>query len=293
MSPRVVQLPVSLSFLLLFIKVMKVIVQAILPAAHQTPAVLQTQRRVSDAHVQHVYILSTVDQRRLAKAREIQIQLLANGVEKSSIFISTSRESGHKGCWLGHKQIAQQALRKGQSSVIILEDDVELSDAFLKNFASMNESISASPSWSVFYFGHNPEMMSIPEPAGGLANFEGYKMVRLKSWSTVAYAARKEILHALEISSFESLPDGTVDGVLRQFPALGFFPMLASHPENWSNTVHKQRRIYWRVQEMLLFNLALTCSTRCARINDLNSLQMGRGVVECVDSSQLTALGAP
>jgi glycosyl transferase, family 25 len=65
-----------------------------------------------------------------------------------------------RGCFLSHFAILRQARADGLNSVLIMEDDLAISPAFVNSCKRLSHEIEASP-WGFIYFGHQEET---PEP---------------------------------------------------------------------------------------------------------------------------------
>ena len=187
--------------------------------------------------------------------------------------------NGHRGCWRGHKNIAKETLRLGYGSVSIFEEDAVLSDSFIKNWREMERAMDEIGGWDIFYLAHNPEQMQVLEPRG-IVSYGS--IVKVKSWSTVAYTIRGAALKRLAASTYSELPSGTVDGVLHESnKAMSFYPMPVTHPDNWSRTVLQKRHLHWSVQEKILYTFAQNCHSRTATFNDISLFVRGQGDIHC------------
>ena len=238
--------------------------------------------------LRYVSILSTKSRSKNA-AVGLKDSLLAAGVAEV-VYIHEAEEdrNGHRGCWRGHKDIALRALRLGYTTTAVFEDDAILSNFFLENFSAIARVIQGVGEWDVFFLGHNPERLHIPP----LQNTEGLDrvLVRLKAWSTVGYIMRGQMLESIAYSQFETLPEGTVDGILHSSRhAWGFYPMLVTHPDNYSRTTGAVRHLHWRQQESLLFNMAQLCVHRAAVFSDLAKFVNGYGTIKCQNEDEINA----
>jgi hypothetical protein len=91
--------------------------------------------------------------------------------------------------WKSHREVAREALRRGQSRILVLEDDLE----FLRPWGSIIESIRKAearlPSgWLALYVGQSPLQ----------GYFVGPAIMRVSAATTHAYVANKPLMHWLD-----------------------------------------------------------------------------------------------
>jgi hypothetical protein len=91
--------------------------------------------------------------------------------------------------WTSHREVAREALRRGQQQVLVLEDDVR----FLRGWTSILDAIRCAlprlPSgWFALYLGHAPLQ----------GYFVGWGVMRVSSSTTHAYLANKPLLDWLD-----------------------------------------------------------------------------------------------
>jgi hypothetical protein len=91
--------------------------------------------------------------------------------------------------WRSHREVAREALRRGQSRVLVLEDDLE----FLRPWGSILKSIRKAEArllagWFALYVGHSPLQ----------GFFVGPAVMRVSSSTTHAYVANKPLMDWLD-----------------------------------------------------------------------------------------------
>ena len=173
-------------------------------------------------------------------------------------------ENGHEGCWLAHKEIAADAVKKGYKSIMIFEDDIELKKEFRENSLAMIAPAAKyladnKYDWEVFYFTHNPQSIQLLPHSTWDSTGVPQKIVGVRSWATVGYSIRGEGLHRLATSTFADLYGHTVDGILHQSKAFAIYPSLATHPPNKSQITGEIRKLQWDKNSDDLFEAAKVC----------------------------------
>jgi len=91
--------------------------------------------------------------------------------------------------WTSHREVAREALRRGQQRVLVLEDDLY----FLRGWASILDAIRRAVSrlpngWFALYLGHSPLQ----------GYFVGRGVMRVSSSTTHAYVANRPLLDWLD-----------------------------------------------------------------------------------------------
>ena len=91
--------------------------------------------------------------------------------------------------WRSHREVAREALRRGQSRILVLEDDLE----FLRPWGSILKSIKKAEArllagWFALYVGHSPLQ----------GFFVGPAVMRVSSSTTHAYVANKPLMDWLD-----------------------------------------------------------------------------------------------
>lgn len=135
---------------------------------------------------------------------------------------------GAYGCALSHLQVLRQAARQRLSSVLILEDDVELHP----NLRQWLARVAIPQDWGILYLGCQhvdaPEMVS-----------QGVVSVRA-AYSTHAYAVRSRwfgrLRRTIRRGIREGLPcDVVLSGLHREIPTYALYPNLAWQSDGFSD----------------------------------------------------------
>ena len=146
---------------------------------------------------------------------------------------------GAYGCALSHLQVLRQAARQRLSSVLILEDDVELHP----NLRQWLARVAIPQDWGILYLGCQhvdaPEMVS-----------QGVVRVRA-AYSTHAYAVRSRwfgrLRRAMRRGIREGLPcDVVLSGLHREIPTYALYPNLAWQTDGFSDVKDGASSAYGR-----------------------------------------------
>jgi len=95
---------------------------------------------------------------------------------------------GARGCFLSHLSILKQAQKKNLKNVLIMEDDLAMSDLFIKNEEAIVENLKAR-AWGVVYPGHILKL-------GRSKNISFERHAGL-IWTTHWYGVNKSVLKPL------------------------------------------------------------------------------------------------
>lgn len=97
---------------------------------------------------------------------EVESMLKRVGIPSSSVHFFPGvqptepagfRTIGARGCFLSHLAILEEALKLNLESVLILEDDLEIIDRFLKEESQIVDFLK-SHLWDIVYFGHSLDL---------------------------------------------------------------------------------------------------------------------------------------
>lgn len=154
-----------------------------------------------------------------------------------------SGSNGAYGCLLSHLQVVTDARERGQSSVLIFEDDVVLNDHHRQQLA---ENLNHLPEdWEILYWGAN----HVQDPVHVSGNV--YRVRR--SYSTFAYALKHTVFDDfIELNRQGSQPVDVNNFALQQrHNAYCFLPHLAWVEADYSD-VHAAAKNHWYIKESLL-----------------------------------------
>src|SRR5579872_2355150 len=135
-----------------------------------------------------VYCINIEEQpERFAAAQEL---FHAEGLCQAVVFYRPKRgRSSNPAIWASHQAVAREALRRGQSRILVLEDDIRLFKPWVDILATARRALpKLPPDWRALYLGHWPVR----------AYFAAWGVLRTASGTTHAYIANLPLLRWLD-----------------------------------------------------------------------------------------------
>jgi hypothetical protein len=156
--------------------------------------------------------------------------------------------------WTSHREVAREALRRGQAKILVLEDDLN----FLRPWGSILESIDKAEArlpagWFALYVGHSPLQ----------GYFVGPGIMRVSAATTHAYVANKPLLDWLDatppmdpyVPVRSRLIGFGIDGAFARLPGMfALFPMKILQRRAEEVRSYEERP-HWVLHHYRLFSL--------------------------------------
>jgi hypothetical protein len=127
--------------------------------------------------------------------------------------------------WTSHREVAREALRRGQTKILVLEDDLNFLRPWSSILASVDQAEARLPAgWFALYVGHSPLQ----------GYFAGPGIMRVSSATTHAFVANKPLLDWLDttppmdpyVPVRSRMIGFGVDGAFARLPGMfALFPM--------------------------------------------------------------------
>ncbi len=148
-----------------------------------------------------IYVINLPE--RLDRRREIERMLFNVGIESHSVHFFPGiqpeeaagfRTVGARGCFLSHLKILEVAEREHLDSVLIMEDDLEITDQFLKVEDNVVNLLNLQK-WDIVYLGH---ALDLKKNSSGFA-FERYpEAIRLTHFLGFHQRIIPQLVHFLK-----------------------------------------------------------------------------------------------